>query len=275
MFGFMFGDVGHGLIFFILGIILLIKKKKTYGTILSAGGLSAIIFGFLYGSVFGKEDIVKPILISPMNNINTMLIYGIAVGTILIIIAMTLNIVNGIKNKDIKKIFLDKNGLAGITLYMFVLICVSYYFLKGKMLISINAIIAISLILIFIIMFNDKIMGWIEKKKDEANTSIVEKIFEIIEMLLSFLSNTISFLRLAAFAINHAGLCMAVYLLANMTTGAGNILIAIIGNVVVLVLEGLIVGIQTLRLEYYELFSRFYDGSGKEYKSIKKQMEEF
>ena len=158
---------------------------------------------------------------------------------------------------------------------MFVLICVSYYFLKGKMLISINAIIAISLILIFIIMFNDKIMGWIEKKKDEANTSIVEKIFEIIEMLLSFLSNTISFLRLAAFAINHAGLCMAVYLLANMTTGAGNILIAIIGNVVVLVLEGLIVGIQTLRLEYYELFSRFYDGSGKEYKSIKKQMEEF
>ena len=225
--------------------------------------------------MFGKEDIIKPILISPMNNINTMLIYGIAVGTILIIIAMTLNIVNGIKNKDIKKIFLDKNGLAGITLYMFVLICVSYYFLKGKMLISINAIIAISLILIFIIMFNDKIMGWIEKKKDEANTSIVEKIFEIIEMLLSFLSNTISFLRLAAFAINHAGLCMAVYLLANMTTGAGNILIAIIGNVVVLVLEGLIVGIQTLRLEYYELFSRFYDGSGKEYKSIKKQMEEF
>ena len=67
---------------------------------------------------------------------------------------------------------------------------------------------------------------------------------------------------------------MAVYLLANMTTGAGNILIAILGNIVVLVLEGLIVGIQTLRLEYYELFSRFYDGSGKEYRSIKKQLEE-
>lgn len=93
-------------------------------------------------------------------------------------------------------------------------------------------------------------------------------------MLLSFLSNTISFLRLAAFAINHAGLCMAVYLLADMTSGAGNLLIAILGNVIVLVLEGLIVGIQTLRLEYYELFSRFYDGSGKEYKSIKAQVEE-
>ena len=274
MFGFMFGDVGHGLVFLILGIILLLKKKRTYGAILFAGGLSSTIFGVLYGSVFGKEDIIKPILISPMNNINTMLIYGIVVGTIFILIAMFLNIINGIKNKDMKKIFFDKNGVAGVALYSLVLGCVAYYFLKGKMLISINTIVIISIILILIIMFNDQIEGLLKKKKENAKTPIVEKVFEIIEMLLSFLSNTISFLRLAAFAINHAGLCMAVYLLADMTTGAGNILIAVIGNIVVLVLEGLIVGIQTLRLEYYELFSRFYDGSGKEYKSIKTQLEE-
>ncbi len=271
MFGFMFGDVGHGLVFFIIGIILLLKKKKTYGAILFAGGLSSIIFGILYGSVFGKENIIKPILISPMNNINTMLVYGIIVGTIFILMAMGLNIINGIRNKDMKKIFLDKNGIAGVLLYSFVLICVAYYFLKGKMLVSMNIIVAISIILVLIIMFSDQIFNFLEKKKEKAKTPIVEKIFEVIEMLLSFLSNTISFLRLAAFAINHAGLCMAVYLLADMTTGAGNILIAVLGNVVVLVLEGLIVGIQTLRLEYYELFSRFYDGSGKEYKSIKEQ----
>lgn len=274
MFGFMFGDVGHGLVFLILGIILLLKKKKTYGAILFAGGLSSTIFGVLYGSVFGKENIIKPILISPMNNINTMLVYGIIVGTIFILMAMGLNIVNGIKNKDMKKIFLDKNGVAGVLLYSFVLICVAYYFLKGKMLVSMNIIVAISVILVLVIMFNDQIFNFLEKKKEKAKTPIVEKVFEIIEMLLSFLSNTISFLRLAAFAINHAGLCMAVYLLADMSTGAGNILIAVLGNIVVLVLEGLIVGIQTLRLEYYELFSRFYDGSGKEYKSIRTQIEE-
>ena len=101
-----------------------------------------------------------------------------------------------------------------------------------------------------------------------------EKIFEIIEMTLSFASNTISFLRLAAFAINHVGLCMAVYLLADMSSGVGNIAIAIIGNIVVIALEGLIVGIQVLRLEYYELFSRFYEGNGREFKSIKKQIQE-
>ena len=114
----------------------------------------------------------------------------------------------------------------------------------------------------------------LEKKKAKTTTPFVEKIFEIIEMLLSFLSNTISFLRLAAFAINHAGLCMAVYILANMISGAGNIAIAIIGNAIVIVLEGLIVAIQVLRLEYYELFSRFYSGDGRPYKPIKKLLNE-
>ena len=67
---------------------------------------------------------------------------------------------------------------------------------------------------------------------------------------------------------------MAIYLLADMTSGAGNILISIFGNIIVIVLEGLIVGIQILRLEYYELFSRFYNGDGVEYSSIKEQTNE-
>lgn len=274
MFGFMFGDVGHGLIFAILGIFLLIKKKKIYGSILLAGGISSTIFGFLYGSIFGKEKIIPTILISPMNNINTMLMYGVVVGTIFILLAMILNIVNGIKNKDVKKVFFSENGIAGIILYVFILLNVAYYILTNKMLISINIIIVVALMLILIIMFKDQISDIIQKKKQNTMTPFVEKIFEIIEMILSFLSNTISFLRLAAFAINHAGLCMAVYLLANMTQGAGNLLIAIIGNIIVLILEGLIVGIQTLRLEYYELFSRFYQGTGKEYKTIQTQLDE-
>ena len=203
-----------------------------------------------------------------------MLIYGIAVGTVFIFLAMILNIVNGIKNKDYKRVFLDQNGIVGIALYTFILICVGYFYLKGQMVVSLNTAIVIALILVLIILFNDKISNFIQRKKSTESVPFVEKIFEIIEMLLSFLSNTISFLRLAAFAINHAGLCMAVYLLADMSSGAGNFLIAFIGNVVVIVLEGLIVGIQTLRLEYYELFSRFYDGSGEEYKSLKNQLEE-
>ena len=120
-------------------------------------------------------------------------------------------------------------------------------------------------------MFKENLVRLMEKKKkskNEEKNSLIEKIFEIIEMLLSVMSNTISFVRLAAFAINHVGLCMAVFILSDMVSGAGSIAIVIFGNALVIVLEGLIVAIQVLRLEYYELFSRFYSGDGREYKPI-------
>jgi V/A-type H+-transporting ATPase subunit I len=267
MFGFMFGDVGQGFVIFLIGLILS-KKKVGLGPILTAGGISAMIFGVLYGSVFGKEGLIKPLLISPMENISTMLIAGIVSGVILIIMAMILNIKNGIKNKDKGKVLFDKNGVAGIVFYVSVLALIIEFVMTGKI-IGGAVIVLLTIVLpIVLIMFKENIMSKIEKKKLKENSSLVEKIFEIVEMLLSFMSNTISFVRLAAFAINHVGLCLAVYVLAGLTSGAGSIAIAIIGNIIVIVLEGLIVAIQVLRLEYYELFSRFYAGDGREYKPI-------
>ena len=271
MFGFMFGDVGQGLVIAIIGWLLK-RKKSTLGPVFMAGGISSIIFGFLYGSIFGKEDIIKPIFISPMENINTMLISGIAFGTILILIAMCLNIKNGIKTSDKQKIFFSENGVAGFVFYCTILIAVVYFYLKGKLIVSASILGSILVIALLCILFKDNITNAIEHKKAKEKSSIAEKIFELIETLLSFASNTISFVRLSAFAINHVGLCMAIYILAGMTSGAGNLAIAIFGNVLVIALEGLIVGIQVLRLEYYELFSRFYSGNGKEYKPIRTEI---
>ena len=270
MFGFMFGDVGQGFVFLLIGLIFA-KKKKELGPILVAGGISSMIFGFLYGSIFGMEDIIKPILMNPMENITTMLGVGIASGAILIIIAMILNIKNGIKNKDKGKIFFDKNGLAGLIFYVAVLAIAVGYLVKGKVIVNTGYILLLVVIPLVIIMFKENLVKLIEKKKkagNEEKSSLIEKIFEIIEMLLSVMSNTISFVRLAAFAINHVGLCMAVFILSNMVSGAGSVVIAVLGNALVIVLEGLIVAIQVLRLEYYELFSRFYSGDGREYKPI-------
>ena len=271
MFGFMFGDVGQGLCIAIIGLILS-KRKSALGPILTAGGISAIIFGFLYGSIFGKEGILPSILISPMEDITTMLISGIAFGVVLILIAMLINIKNGIKNKDIKKIFFSENGLAGLLFYSIIIGAVVYYFMKGKMIVSFGILASVLIALLLVIMFKDRLEQHIKKNRDVEKGSIVEMVSEILEMLLSIASNTISFVRLSAFAINHVGLCMAVYILANMASGAGNVAIAIIGNIIVIVLEGLIVAIQVLRLEYYELFSRFYQGDGKAYKPIKSEV---
>ena len=264
MFGFMFGDVGQGAVIMLIGLWLS-KKKKSLGPIFVAGGISAIIFGVLYGSVFGKEDIIPSILVKPMENITTMLISGIAFGVILIILAIILNV---------KKAVFSENGIAGLLFYLTVIGSVVYYFIAGKLIVSMNILIVICLIELTVILFKDKLEKIVTRKKEETKSSVAEQIFELIETLLSFVSNTISFVRLAAFAINHVGLCMAVYILANMISGVGNIAVAIIGNVIVIALEGLIVAIQVLRLEYYELFSRFYSGDGKPYTPIKKLINE-
>lgn len=270
MFGFMFGDVGQGFIIALIGFIL-IKKKKSLGPIFTAAGISAILFGFLYGSVFGKEDIFKGIVPSPMDNIQNMLVFGIGSGAILILIAMIFNIKNGIKNKDISRALFDKNGLAGLIFYSVILILVVGLLQNGKMILSLTITLVLIIIPLLLILFKEKIENLLNKKKAKEKVSIVEKIFELIEMLLSMASNTISFVRLAAFAINHVGLCMAVYILSNMFGSTGSLIVAIIGNGIVIVLEGLIVAIQVLRLEYYELFSRFYSGDGKEYIPIENE----
>lgn len=267
MFGFMFGDVGQGLVILLFGLFLK-RKKVALGPVFCFGGISSMIFGLLYGSVFGREDIIPKLLISPMDNIQTMLMAGIGVGAVLIIIAMALNVVNAIKNKDKAKIFFDSNGIAGIVFYVTVLVAIVGFAVNGQWSISAGIMAVLIVLPLVLIFFKEPLTKWIDKKKQVEKSSFVEKFFEMFEMLLSFVSNTISFVRLAAFAINHVGLCMAIYILADMVGGSGNLIVGIIGNGIVIVLEGLIVAIQVLRLEYYELFSRFYTGDGKEYKPI-------
>ena len=206
-----------------------------------------------------------------MDNIQNMLIFGIGSGAVLILIAMIFNIKNGIKNKDISRALFDKNGLAGLIFYSVVLILIVGLLLNGKMVLSLTISLILIIVPLLLILFKEKIENLLNKKKAKEKVSIVEKIFELIEMLLSMASNTISFVRLAAFAINHVGLCMAVYILSNMFGSTGSLVVAIIGNGIVIILEGLIVAIQVLRLEYYELFSRFYSGDGKEYVPIENE----
>ena len=87
--------------------------------------------------------------------------------------------------------------------------------------------------------------------------------------VLSFITNTMSFLRVGGFVLSHAGMMLVVYTLAEMVGGFGEIIVLILGNVFVMCLEGLIVGIQVLRLEFYEMFSRYYEGNGIPFKTIK------
>lgn len=98
---------------------------------------------------------------------------------------------------------------------------------------------------------------------------IVENLFESIEVILSYVTNTMSFLRVGAFVLVHAGMMMVVFVLADTVGGVGYWPIVVLGNILVMVLEALLVAIQVLRLEYYEMFSRFYSGEGRPYEPVR------
>ena len=105
-------------------------------------------------------------------------------------------------------------------------------------------------------------------KPESLGDYLLENIFEMFEVLLSYLSNTISFLRVSTYILVHAGMMLSISTLAGVTKFPMSFLIFIVGNVIVIVLEGLLAGIQVLRLNFYEIFSRFFEGSGRPFEPV-------
>lgn len=273
MFGMMFGDVGQGLFLVIGGYILYKVKGLNLAAIISTAGIFSTIFGFLYGSIFGYEDVLKPLWTNPMHNTMTVLYTAIGFGVVLIMIAMVMNIVNGIREKNVEKIFFDTNGIAGLIFYASV-ITIALLMITGHTMPGLLVLLATIVLPLVLIFLKEPLSRYMEKKKELIHGSkgmfFLEAFFELFEVLLSYITNTVSFVRVGAFALSHAGMMTVVLMLGKAETANPNILILILGNLFVAALEGLIVGIQVLRLEYYEMFSRFYSGTGKEFKTIKK-----
>ena len=126
-----------------------------------------------------------------------------------------------------------------------------------------------------IIMLKEPLARMVKKESPVIEGSkgmyFVQSFFELFEVMLSYLSNTLSFLRIGAFAVSHAAMMEVVLMLAGATVGGSpNWIVIVLGNIFVCAMEGLIVGIQVLRLEYYEIFSRFYAGNGREFKPFMK-----
>jgi len=237
-------------------------------------GASSIVFGFLYGSIFGNEEVLTPLYANPMRNIMTMLIASVVFGVVVIIVAMSINIINALKAKKFKEILFDRNGITGMVFYFGVIIFAVVMLLTGKTITSYIFIIGFFVLPIILMFFKEPLHNLMVGKKalpeKEKGTFFVEAFFEVFEALLSFLSNTLSFIRIGAFALSHAGLSLAVWSVYRLIDGKiGGIVALIIGNILIIVLEGLVVGIQGMRLEYYELFSRFFKGEGREFKPSK------
>lgn len=275
IFGFMFGDVGQGIVLLVIGSIIAYTKKSRLAAIIARCGFFSTIFGFLFGSVFGFEDIIEPLWLRPakamtalpvIGNLNTVFVFTIAIGMFIILFMMILNIITKLKFKERGEALFDTNGVAGLVFYASA-IAVIMLFMTGNTLPGSALLIIMFILPLILIFLKEPLSALIEKKKVHleggAGMFIMQGFFELFEVLLSYFSNTLSFVRVGAFAVSHAAMMEVVLMLAGAETGSINWIAVVLGNIFVMGMEGLIVGIQVLRLEYYELFSRFYSGGGR------------
>lgn len=281
IFGAMFGDVGHGLVLTIAGLVLMLKKVKKLERLASLGsvvllcGLSAIVFGFLFGSIFGIEDVLPAIWMHPMHNIMNLLLITAGFGAILLSMANIIALVNDFHQRHWIHFFFNSKGLSGLLLYWGLLGLVIGLLVKGF---PVNksvfiVIVIASIVMIFLSGFLER---YFEKKKPYFEGGFllyfIQSFFELFETLIGYLSNSLSYVRIGAFAVAHAGLTSVFFILANIVDpgkGIGYWLIVAFGNIFVIGFEGMIVSIQTLRLEYYEFFSKFFTGGGRRYKPFR------
>jgi V/A-type H+/Na+-transporting ATPase subunit I len=280
MFGIMFGDIGQGLVYFVAGFIIYNKfiKMKMAGSLLMRLGGSSILFGFVYGSLFGLEQEELPWLPSligkPLDprNIPMILLAGVAIGVVFLTISFAFGITNNLRKGDIEEGLFGKNGVSGYLFFIsLVLTCVSITKVTN---LPISIPIIGLLLSLLIMILKEPITNMVLNKRPLIHGGVgsyfTESIFEGVETILNALSNAISFIRIGAFALNHAGLFLAFLVMSEMTTNVLlKIIILFLGNVLILTLEGLVVFIQGLRLQYYEMFSKYFNGDGIEYNPIK------
>ncbi len=260
MFGMMFGDIGHGLVI-VLAALLLHKRLGHYTPLVVTVGMTSAFFGVCYGSVFGYEHLVPALWLSPLTDPMRMLGVALGWGIAFILISTLLTIHNRIADGRLREALLDSRGGAGLLLYLGLLGGAWQVFTTGHFGILAPLLVCTALAAIFF-------YTW----QHNRGTALVERLLIVLvegfEAIMAYISNTLSFLRLAAFSLNHVALAIAVFTVGDMVHIAGYWLIVVLGNILILVLEGAIVAIQALRLEYYEGFSRFYSGDGRPFRPL-------
>ncbi|AEJ19958.1 V-type ATP synthase subunit I [Gracilinema caldarium] len=307
LFGIMFGDVGQGFVLFMLGLatsrkgIQALKRFRIYSTPLIAVGISSMLMGFLDGEVFANEELlIRPTRIitsvltgHPVDRILTLMpekgsmeklfiFFGftIGVGVLINSIGLVINIINQITLKNYEKAFFAKTGLAG-ALFFWYAIFMAVRVILGQSLHCFD-VVALAVPPVFIF-WGPVLYRLLTRKKPVMEHGFMvffmEGFVEILETISTYVSNTVSFLRVGAFALSHAVLSFIVFTLSSMVAKQAivgpvmGILVAVFGNLIIIVLEGMIVAIQVVRLQYYEFFSKFFTETGIRYKPFRFQRE--
>lgn len=301
MFAFMFADLGQGFVVFLIGILMTLGYKKdpmkkeglinkSVAVLMIYLGIASMIGGILFGSTFGfplfeatwfnYHAVVEgeQILGTKVQSVFDILGICIKFGIIVIYVGLLINWVNLIKKKRWASLLFSSTGVSGAILYSTGLFLAFGYVATGYESFPNSPWITYALLGGALGLLLHEPFNWVIDKKSRHGKSLGQVflssiglwIIELLETFISYMSNTLSFLRVAGLGIAHVSLMGAFQQLADipgMKTVAG-ILILIAGNVLVIALEGLSAGIQSLRLNYYEFFSKFFNGKGIAYSPV-------
>ncbi len=290
MFGMMFGDVGHGGVLLAAGLGALLvgrrEKVRDVGILLMMAGASSVVFGFVYGEAFGAHlygqagEHAKPHVLTP-EGVHELIQGAVLIGIVVLSIGLVLNIVNRFRRGDVIGGFLDKFGVFGAVFYWGVLaLGIKWFVSEEKTLHWLEVVLLIILPLVALalkepIQYALATRAGRRPHAENVLMAFVESAIEMFEAILSYMANTISFVRLAAYAMSHAAILMATFMMARemerLVGGGGlgsalGVVVLVFGNALTILLEGIIASVQALRLEYYEFFGKFFSGTGRAFK---------
>jgi V/A-type H+-transporting ATPase subunit I len=301
LYGAMFGDLGPGLVLFIMGLLMhrkiILKGMSGLGLLIAYCGFFAALFGVLYGGFFGFEGEhftetfgfeFTPLWLSPIHDILRVLGLAIDVGIVLLIIAYLLGIYGHWRARDWGHMLFGHNGLVAFLFYLCFLALLGNFLsttpIAPQVAVAIGSLPLPFPILALIfglgIMFSEVFIHWIEGHRPLIEGRgiggfimyLVQAFMDWFEVVISQLSNTLSYVRVGAFAVAHGGLSLAFFRLAELVGGGehglGYWIMLIVGNIFFLTLEALIVGIQTMRLHYYEFLGKFFTGGGLRFEPL-------
>ena len=287
LFGIMFADVAQGAIFVIAGIIftLLRRNGKTTkggdiiryllisGEMLIYIGISAIFFGFIFGEFFGPSGVIQPIFLfrigpfqiggfEPTQEPMMMLKFAILVGAIHISLGLVLKFVNEVRHKHYKlaPIPICWIWLLFGSLFMWAywggISNISKWFAEGSLMLAGLVILPLMLIFVFA----------------GISEGFMEGVGFTVEVFAETLSHTMSYSRLMALGLIHSAMNYLFLVLGGVEHGVfplQSIPLIAIGTILVMIIEGLVVFVHTLRLHWVEWFSIFHSGEGIPFKPFK------
>ncbi len=300
MFGLIFGDLGHGLCLIAVGLLLKRWGKgdvvRDIGRVMTFSGIASSLFGtFFQGSFFGASlrELGFPFTLSfePMRfeggdaggHVVRYLILAVALGIVLISVGAVLNIVNRLRRGDLEEGLLGRFGVVGIILYWGALGWVIKLAVAGAGPSDLWLIGLFIVAPLIILVFHEPLYALFAHRdrlwREGLLMGFFQGLIEAVEAMMTYMANTFSFLRVAAFALSHAALCFTIFVLERLVHQLPggplwSVVVFALGTAVVIALEGLIVAIQIMRLEYYEFFSKFFHGEGTRYDPFRLDLDE-